>query len=1334
MSIARHHAEWLSLVDQSGPFLSVPVLMRAFPQGLDKPDAELKREMRLAYDEWLQQTHDPAIHTAWIRFVLSQLLEYPDDLIAEGQSLPGGLSALIPEQNETLRPDLAIIQTNGNPNDGKPHLLIQKYQPNQRLESAVAGKHWKASPATRMMELLHATDVPLGLVTNGEQWMLVYAPRNETTGFASWYSSLWAEEPTTFQAFVSLLSVRRFFGVADSDTLPALLEESAKNQQEVTDQLGLQVRQAVEVLVQAFDRIDQDSGCTLLKGIDEKRLYEASLTVMMRLVFLFCAEERKLLPIDEYALYAQSYAVSNLGAQLREVADKHGEEILERSFDAWSRLLAAFRIVYAGVDHESMRLPPYGGNLFNPDRFPFLEGRPPHGTWRDTPAEPLRIDNRTVLHLLEALQWLVVKIPGGGPRERRRLSFRALDIEQIGHVYEGLLDHTAVRATDSILGLSGGKGKEPEIALGKLEKLGEQGEDDLVEFLKKETGRSEKALRKAVSEPVMIDEAKLRVACRNDTALMKRVQPFVSLIRDDTFGYPVIIAEGSVYVTSGTDRRSSGTHYTPRSLTEPIVQHTLEPLVYEGPAEGKPKDKWKLKTAREILELNVCDMAMGSGAFLVQACRYLSERLLEAWETAEKELGGSIQITPEGERSKGVPEERLVPSDPDERSAIAMRIVAERCLYGVDKNPLAVEMAKLSLWLITLSKGKPFTFLDHALKCGDSLVGADEKMFLDWARGGTKEQVTIFDDKLKKLLDDARQKRKELESFEVKDVRDAERKADLLDDAEMAMQWVKQGCNLLIGTLLSEKTDAEKKTQLNKLLIGYLKDLPVPGSEAVEAIKLAHKEHAFHWPFEFPEVFEKGGFDAIVGNPPFLGCKYFRPVLGDRYSRYLAKTSQRKTGRSDLVAFFVNRADSLISANGCGGLIGTNTLSQGDTQSLCLRPLAGSIRRIYRANVNLKWSGTAAVYVDVINWHRSSVEKWRKYLDEQEVPNISEYLTSTVISSPERLSENKGQCFQGSIPNASGLLLNEQEALTMLKQSPREQEVILRFLDDINFSPTQKAQRWCIFFRDMSESDAKKFPLSFRRCETLVKPIKLKKGGASAKYWWRFYRYSPKLYAAIEGMSHVLVSSIVTKYLCFSLVEAEQVFSNRMVVVATDDMARFAVLQSNVHESWARQFSTTLKLDLNYTPTNCYETFPFPGKTDHLRATGTEYHDLRAKAMLEVNAGLTELYNMFHNRSFSAKWCRHLRDMQVEIDKGVLRGYDWNDIELQHDFHDTKQGVRLTISDAARKEIINRLLELNHKQSHGDRVSESHGGNPSQSVPKRHKRRRRGNGNTELFS
>jgi len=272
------------------------------------------------------------------------------------------------------------------------------------------------------------------------------------------------------------------------------------------------------------------------------------------------------------------------------------------------------------------------------------------------------VNNRVVLHLLNSLQTLRVKVPGGGPPETRRISFRALGVEQIGHVYEGLLDHTAVRASEPVLGLVGTKDKEPEIALSKLEALIVEGPDKLLEFLKEETGRSVSALRRALNASDLLDQHKLLIACGHDAQLTARVRPFAGLIRLNSFERPVLALVGCLYVTGGTARRSTATYYTPPSLTEPIVKHTLEPLVFEGAAEGWKREQWKLKSPKSILDLKVCDMAMGSGAFLVQACRYLAERLVEAWENLEKEHSREVLIAPEGTFSSGSPSERLVPS------------------------------------------------------------------------------------------------------------------------------------------------------------------------------------------------------------------------------------------------------------------------------------------------------------------------------------------------------------------------------------------------------------------------------------------------------------------------------------------------------------------------------------------------------------------------------------------------------------------------------------------------------------------------------------------------
>ncbi|MCF3609213.1 BREX-1 system adenine-specific DNA-methyltransferase PglX [Planktothrix agardhii 1033] len=1051
MSIARHHAEWLSLIEASGPFLSLQTLLEVFPQGLDAHDPERFRVLRQAYEEWLENHSDVGIHRTWGEWVLKEILEFPDEVLKTGQEIPQGLKVFIPEHQETLRPDYIVnsIDDSADSNRPKIRLLVQIYPPEQALEKTLKNSRWSASPATRMMELLRGTGVWLGLITNGEHWMLINAPTgtNEiapgikyntpspTVSYISWYANLWLEEKITLQAFRSLLGVQRFFGVSDDQTLEALFVKSADSQQEVTDQLGYQVRKAVEVLIQKIDKIDQDRNRKLLKNISQTQLYEAALFMMMRLVFLFSAEEKGLLRLGE-SLYDQSYSVSTLRSQLREIADHYGEEILERRHDAWCRLLATFRAVYGGIDHDLLRLPALGGDLFNPDKFPFLEGRT-EGNWQQVSAQPIPIDNRTVLHLLEALQILQIKVPGGGT-EPRRLSFRALDVEQIGHVYEGLLDHTAIRATSPVLGLLGTKDKEPEITLDELEIAFAKGENEFIKILKTLTGRSETTLKKAVDSAnfnktvilsernkndaqndnnnVILSETKdlsgvvnnsrdssqaqndknnaqndrrgyaqndknnlqndrrgyaqnnnLLIACNNNSELLERVKPFVNLIRSDTFGYPVIIPTGSVYVAQGNNRRETGTHYTPKSLTEEIVRYTLEPLVYQGVAEGKPKTEWKLIPTPELLNLKICDMAMGSGAFLVQVCRYLGERLIEAWKEAETANPGKIVIAPDGQLSKSRPQESIIPIDATERLMVAKRIIAERCIYGVDKNPLAVEMAKLSLWLETLQKDKPFTFLDHALKAGDSLVGVNLEQLKRWnlQTEGESYQLGIGGDDLQQLLDEVIDFRLQIESKPVNSPQDQKEKEYLLLQANARIKDLKDRADLLISSYLTNvKKQEQQDLRLTLLMVAQGK-ASITNYQR-EILPDLNSLNPFHWELEFPEVFLTArnepesnlnrkskivtrqstiGFNALVGNPPFMGGQKITGPLGTPYRDYLVQyLANNVRGSADLCAYFFLRGQQLISEKGGFGLVATNTIAQGDTREVGLDQMVQNLQ------------------------------------------------------------------------------------------------------------------------------------------------------------------------------------------------------------------------------------------------------------------------------------------------------------------------------------------------------------------------------------------------------
>jgi hypothetical protein len=1315
---ARHHAEWLSLVETSGPFLSLPVLLRVFPQELEGRDPESAARLREGYADWQERgPKNAAVHQAWVRHVLTDLLGYSPEFLLEGQAIPPGLEARFPVHGETLRPDLVLRHRDGA---AKPCLLIQTYPPGQNLAKAVAGTRWNAAPGTRMMELLHAVDQPLGLVTNGEQWMLVYAPRGETTGFASWYADLWMQEPLTLRAFHSLLRQHRFIGVAEPDTLAALLAESAKDQQEVTDQLGKQVRQAVEVLVQALDRIDADTQRTLLAAVAEKDIYNSALTVMMRLVFLFSAEERELLPLND-AFYAENYAASTLSAQLRERADQFGEEVLERRHDAWGRLLATFRAVHGGVLHDRLQLPAYGGSLFDPDRYPFLEGRPVDSRWRYTPAKPLPINNRVVLHLLEALQYLRIKVKGAGA-ERRRLSFRALDIEQIGHVYEGLLDHTARRAASVVLGLDGKN--EPELPLGTLEAKAAEGAEKLVEFLTEETGKSAKAVAKALAAPVP-DEFALHHACANELRLVDRVRPFADLIRADSFGRLLVIPPGSLFVTRGSDRRSTGTHYTPRSLTEPVVQHTLEPLVYVGPAEGLPQDQWTLKSPKEILALKVCDLAMGSGAFLVQICRYLAERLVEAWERAEREHTDQVLVTPDGELSAASPAERLLPPDAAERLALARRYVADRCLYGVDINPMAVEMAKLSLWLITLQRDRPFTFLDHAFKCGDSLLGVTSvKQIENFSLRPGERQVTFATANLFRYIEAAAEKRRALEALPSNDHAQIGTKTRLHAEAEAATAKVKALADILIAFELrgldgnayeDQRTEEAEKVQLlMKRDADARLDVANPKSElALAAREALHGRRPFHWAVEFPEVFERGGFDGFVGNPPFLGGRRIIRTLGENYQTALSVVFANTSANADFCTFFLRRSFNLTSNAGLLGLVMTKTISEGDTRESGLVLIESENGIIYRAVPGMVWPGVASVLISPIHIAKAA---WKAdcVLSGNPVQRISTFLTAEARTlEASELVARAGEVFQGCAVAGDGFIIGKDEAQRLIAMRSSNRDVIQRYMTGQAFcsDPLLQPNGWIINFHDRSESEAKLYPECLTIIQERVKPYRdTVRRDAHRKYWWQFGDKRPALYSRISTLPRVLANARVAKHLAFAFLPTNFCFLNTLHIFPFSDNGHFALLQSNIHICWALGRASSVGVTTQYTPLDCFITFPFPHSVESrempspLELAGSRYDSHRSELMHALQFSLTDIYNRFHDQGEHSAGIAQLRALHVEMDQAVAAAYGWSDLDLGHGFHATKQGERYTISDPARRTVLDRLLALNH-QRHAEEVA-----------------------------
>ena len=1328
---AKH--EWLNLLEVSGPFLAVPVLREVFPQGLEELETSVAKRLRSAYEEWRDAVDaDDAdldrLHAAWIEEVLRTALEADEQLLRAGEHIPASTVVKLPEHGTSIAPDMVLVDPT---HDGALLAPIHVFPPDTDLSASMRFGGLSCSPGDRMAQHLRALGKPLGVVTNGERWMLVHAPAGQVATFASWYARLWGQEPETLRAFASLLSVRRFFA-PEADRLPGLFERSLKHQDEVTDALGEQVRRAIEVLIQALDRADQDRNRELLRDVKPQELYEAGLTVMMRLVFLLAAEERGLLLLGE-PRYDSFYAVSTLRMQLRVESD----EILERRRAAWSRLLAVFRAVFGGIDHPTMRLPAMGGSLFDPDRFPFLEGRLKGTSWRQHRAEPLPIDDRTVLLLLEAIQTF----------EGRTLSYRELDVEQIGHVYEGLLERTVARVEDVTLELeAGAQAKDARVTLGELASARLDGQATVTRLLVERSKRSESAIKNALAAEVDPQQSvRLLSTCRGDVKLRDRLQPYVRLLRTDPWGYPLVHPKGAFVVVLGADRRETGTHYTPKSLTERIVEETLSPLVYDGPAKGTPRAQWKLKTSEQLLDLKVCDPAMGSGAFLVQACRFLSGRLVEAWALEEEE-GRVVDLTGQVHETRTSVER--MPPGVETRAESARRIVAERCLYGIDLNPLAVELAKLSLWLVTLSKGRPFGFLDHNLRRGDSLLGITRlDQLTEFTRDpSSTRQGRLFGKAIERAVAEAVELRHKLHEIPIRDIRDVEAMATLDADARKKLEAAEILADAFIGIVFAadgtgiiEARQAGLAVEADRVVNG---DARVTETVAMRVAADLSKDsadgqprHAFHWAVEFPDVFQSDtpGFDAIVGNPPFLGGRRISTVMGAAYNTFLATLHPPASKNTDLVAHFFRRAFHLLRRGGIFGLLATKTVAEGDTRRGGLEWMTKNGAVIVAAYPNEPWPGRAAVVTSCI--HICNGE-WsgRRHLSGKTVQHVSAFLSNQEDWSPKPLRANAQISFQGSIVLGMGFVLAPEKAQQMLDANPRNAEVIFPYLngDDLNSDPEQRASRWVINFWDWPEERAASYPEPYAWLKTHVYPERLEKSKQKSyrnimSRWWLYWRHRPEFYRVSgaqsffehqkeknepsptrRALSRVIAITRHTKTVAFTFVPTSSVFSDATVVLALDSAAHLAVLQSSIHVAFAWQHSSRLKSDLRYSPTDAFETYPFPesrhmAEGSVLMTLGEEYHLLRSDIMRTEMIGLTKLYRRFHSPQEADTRILRLRVLHRRIDEALAAAYGWGDLQLEHDFHDVAylpegDRSRFTMSEAARIEALRRLAELNRQR------------------------------------
>ena len=460
----------------------------------------------------------------------------------------------------------------------------------------------------------------------------------------------------------------------------------------------------------------------------------------------------------------------------------------------------------------------------------------------------------------------------------------------------------------------------------------------------------------------------------------------------------------------------------------------------------------------------------------------------------------------------------------------------------------------------------------------------------------------------------------------------------------------------------------------------------------------------------------QGGFDALVGNPPFIGGKRIKGALGQSYRDYLVEyIAGGQRGSADYVAYFFLRAQDLLKSHGTAGLLATNTIAQGDTREVALDQITARGTSIYRAIPSRKWPGEASLEVAHV-WFRKGQWRGQYVLDDSVVPGITSQLQSPgrVSGRPHRLLADGATSYIGSFVLGMGFVLEPEQAESLIEKDARNREVLFPFLngEDLNGRWDQSPSRWAINFRDWPLEKAMTYADCFEIVERLVKPERTRKaenGEFQLRYplyerWWQYADKRPELYAKIATLQKVLVVAATSRTLAFCQAPPTFVYSHATCVFAMPDAAQFALLQSTVHDSWARQHCSSMKGDLRYTPSDGFETFPFPLSLGPLEVIGGIYHACRRDIMANRQEGLTSTYNRLHAPEEVSPDIAKLRELQVEMDYAVARSYGWAELDLGHDFHSAKQGIRYTISETARREILDRLLSLNHERHAEEQV------------------------------